>query len=82
MVDYTNEIKRLRNLQDDFLLRYGTTSDSVVTDAEIRDARSIKLQINNLWELAVRTSCKDSENELVEMESALEALATKKKYSF
>ena len=81
MVDYTNELRRLRDMHDNFLIRYGTRLDHRITDTEIKYAREIKKEIGKLWNLAVETSCRDSENELVELESTLERLATKRRYS-
>ncbi len=81
MVDYTNELRRLREMHDDFLLRYATSRSLVPSEEEVKEAREINKEIRRVWSLAIQTSCDESEGELVDLEYTLERLATKRKYN-
>jgi hypothetical protein len=81
MVDYTNELRRLREMQDELLLRYGTSRSNEPSSQEIRAARAIKDEIGNVWNLAILTNCKESEEELITIQESLERLANLRGYN-
>lgn len=81
MVDYTKELRRLRDMHDDFLLRYANSRSTTPSEQEVTDARAIRKEIRNVWILAIQTDCKDSELELVALEDLLEKLSRRRKYT-
>lgn len=80
MVDYSNELRRLRQMQDDFLLRYGTSRTLSPSEKEVKDAIAIREEIGKVWERAILMYCEDSENELVEISDVLDTLAHRRNY--
>lgn len=81
MVDYTNELRNLRKMTENHLLRYGTNHTSNPSEEEIRGARAIRQKITDTWSLAIRTDCIDSETELIEAEDTLYQLARRRNYN-
>lgn len=81
MVDYTKELKRLREMHYIFLTRYENCNSQKPSEQEVRDARALRQNIKNIWGLAIRTDCIHSEDELVDIEEHFEKLATKRKYN-
>lgn len=82
MVDYTNELKKLRDMHESFDLKYGHRTNSKATDEEIRDAERIKQELVVVWQRAIQTDCIDSEVELVDIEHILERLSSRRNYNF
>ncbi len=82
MVDYTNELRRLRDMHESFDLKYSHRTNSKATDEEIRDAKRIKQEIVVVWQSAIQTDCRESEDELVAIEAELEKIASKRNYKF
>ena len=82
MVDYTNELKKLRGMRDNLILRYGTSPTLTPSEQELRDARAIKNEIVEVWQRAIQTDCRESENELVAIEAELEKLNIRRNYKF
>ncbi len=82
MVDYTNELRRLRDMHESFDLKYGHRTNSKATDEEIRDAERIKQELVVVWQRAIQTDCRESENELVAIEAELEKLNIRRNYKF
>lgn len=80
MVDYTEELKRLREMHYLFLTRYENCSSQKPSEQEVRDARQIKREIVNVWNIAISSDCIHSEDELVNIEEHFEKLATERKY--
>lgn len=82
MVDYTNELKRLRDMQDNFILKYGISHTLTPSEEELIEARAIKQEIYKVWQRAIQTDCIDSERKLVDIEHVLERLASRRNYQF
>lgn len=81
MVDYTDELRILREMRDNFLLRYGTSETKNPSDREIRDAKELQRRVEKTWTLAIQTSCDESENELVDLDTLLQKLSRRRNYN-
>lgn len=81
MVDYTNELRNLRQMRDDHLLRYGTNYTRSPSEQEIESVRGIRKKIEDIWQIAVQTQCDDSEDELVDTTDILDKLAIRRNHN-
>lgn len=78
MVDYSRELRSLRDMHDTFLRTYGGRNHP--SDEELAEARKVRSELNRVWRIAILTSCEESEDELLRIGEDLEVLSSRKGY--